>query len=191
MADSPSFLELEEVDEITFKSLYDQIISEDSNEELGKIAPPDTEMKARDWAMAYLKLDDQITRYEKEYIPALTERYIKPVKDKIEKHKIAQEMIKDGLFEFLEKVEETKVTFPDICTVYQQKGRDSFIYPEDEKAFAQEIFEKDSESEFVKVEPKLDKKAISKHFKDKKELPFSEIQIEEGETEVRLRRAKV
>lgn len=188
MPEAVSFLDLEEVDEILVEDLYESMESTMEAED-GKIIPPDSKNQARGWVVTHQKLADEIERLQKEYIPFLMDRYIKPVKDKIEKHERVQELLREGLMEFLENIEETKVNFPDVATVYIQKAGEKIIYPEDEKAFAEKLGNENSK--FVRKTFALDKTKIKKAYKENKKLPLDDLSIEKTDAEVRFRRAKV
>jgi len=183
--------ELAELEEAEFDEFYDKIeqfIREEQNGEALPVFSPDSRLKARDWVYAFVKIKEDIEFYKEKYIPWLTEKYIKPVRDKIEKHIAAQEYIKDGLFEFLEAAEEKKVVFPDLATVSKAKVQPKLIYPEDESALLQQLIEE--ESEFVIKKPALDKKTMLAQYKKTGEVPVDGL-VGEAETEaIRITVAK-
>lgn len=185
--DQINFLELEEVDELSISQLREDV--EDSLDNDGVIIPPDSHNEARNWVYAHQNISEEINRLKTEYIPYLMERYINPVKEKIERHRESQEVIKSGLKEFLENIEETKANFPDLATVYLQKGQEKLVYPEEEDELAKKLFEENSE--YVRVSPKLDKTKIKKSWSSTGEVPIDEILVEETESEIRFRKAKL
>lgn len=188
MEDKIQKFELEEVDQVEFDKLYEKIQEYSEKKEDGaRIIPPDTHMSARDWVYAFMKLDSEIDRLKDEYIPALTDRYIKPVREKIQRHEDTKEILKAGLKEFLDNIKETKVNFPDVATVYIQAASEKLIYPDDEVELANKL---GKDSEFVRMKVELDKKKIMDSYKQTKILPSEEIQVEIGEAEVRLRKTK-
>ena len=138
---------------------------------------PESKISARDWVFAFVKLKEQIEFLKKEYIPALTARYIAPVRESIEKCEQSQEFIKAGLQEFLEKAEEKKVVFPDLATVSEAKTPSKLVYPEDESSFLEKLVSE--KSEFVIYKPSIDKNSMLKIFRDTDEIPHGDL-IGEG-----------
>jgi len=188
MTDTLNFLNLEEVDELSIEQLY-QDVEQKLDDEKSVVIPPGTHNVARNWVYAHQKLGAEVDRLKDEYIPFLMERYIKPVKDKIERHKNAQEIIKEGLKDFLNNIQETKVNFPDLATVYMQKGSEKIVYPENEEELAKSLHEVGSD--YVRVSTSLNKSKISSDYKETGKLPIPELSIEKTESEVRFRKAKV
>lgn len=188
MSESVNFLDLEEVDELSIQQLYDDV-ERTLDEDGAVVVSPGSHNEARNWVYAHQKLSAEIDRLKGEYIPYLMERYIEPVKKKIERHKEAQEIIKGGLMEFLENIQETKANFPDLATVYIQKASEKIIYPENEDALADALHK--NGSDFVRVSAKLDKTKIKQVYGETGQLPIPELSIEQSEPEVRFRKAKV
>jgi len=183
------YMSLDESDEEMFKDIYDRLDEYMGNEdnETPFVAPEDR-ISARDWLLASLKIEDEIKYLKEVYIKELEKRYIAPVKEKIEKHNDALEILKQGLRQFLENAEERKVDFPDLASVGQYDAAEKIIYPEDEKEFAKMLH--DNNSGFIRITPSLDKKEIQKFYKENKELPFEELRVEPGKKSVRITRKK-
>ena len=124
------------------------------------------------------------------YIPSLKKKYIEPVEEKINKNKQAKEQIQYGLKMFLDNINERKTNFPDLGTIFIQKNPKSIMYPEDEKDLAKKLYEE--ESEYVRVDPKIDKKKINEKFKESgyEEVPIEGVSIKDSEEIIKFRRAK-
>jgi len=189
MSEAVDFLDLEEVDELSIDQLYQVVEGQLDGEDKGALIPPGSHNEARNWVYAYQKINSEVDRLKDEYIPYLIARYVDPVKKKIERHKQAQDIIKEGLREFLENIEETRANFPDLGTVYIQKGSEKIVYPEDEDALAESLYK--IKSEFVKMSLSLDKNKIKSAYKENGEIPIPELSVEKSEPEVRVRKAKV
>lgn len=189
MSEAVNFLDLEEVDELSIDQLYQDVEQRLDGESDGALVPPGSHNEARNWVYAHQKIGAEIDRLKDEYIPYLMERYIEPVKAKIKRHEQAQDVIKEGLREFLENIEETKANFPDLGTVYIQSASEKIVYPENEDALAESLYKVNSE--FVKVSLRLDKNKIKAAYKENGELPIPELNIEKTEPEVRVRKAKI
>jgi hypothetical protein len=185
--------EIKKMEEEDFSEFYEQIsekmneLSGDDGKEDG-VAGPDSAMSARNWVFAYIKLKEKNEFLKEEYIPALTEKYIVPVKDKISKNEEAQDFIKAGLLDYLTASEQKNIYFPDLATVCEAKTQPKLIYPDDLDAFLQKLVEE--KSEFVVNKPSLDKKAMLEQFKKTGEVPHQDL-IGEGEgVSVRITVAK-
>lgn len=182
--------EITEEEKLELEELLDSF-----NEEIddaGAETAPSSRIEARKWVHAYLHADKEKKYLKDEYIPFLMEKYIAPVKDKMERLSKAQDFIKDNCLDFLESAEETKINFPDLATISIVTSKEKIVYPEDkdvEESMAEQLF-KDGKSNFVKTSHKFDKKAISEYYKDHEELPFSGLGIEETDKTVRVTKAK-
>jgi hypothetical protein len=185
--------EIQKMEEEDFSEFY-ELISEKMNELSGNdgedsgIVGPDSAISARNWVFAYIKLKEKNEFFKEEYIPALTEKYIAPVRLRITKNEEAQDFIKSGLLDFLKASEQKNITFPDLATVCEAKTQPKLVYPEDLDAFLQKLIEE--KSEFVVNKPSLDKKAMLDQFKKTGEVPHQDL-IGEGEgTSIRITVAK-
>ena len=171
------YMELDESDEEMFKDIYDKLEEYmDNEDESTPFVAPEDRISARDWLLASLKIEDEIKYLKEVYVKELEKKYILPVKNQIEKHNDALDILKQGLRQFLENAEERKVDFPDLASV-------------DEKEFAKMLHE--NNSEFIRVTPSLDKKGIQKYYKENKELPLEELRAEPGKKSVRITRKKI
>jgi len=184
------YMELDESDEEMFKDIYDKLEEYmDNEDESTPFVAPEDRISARDWLLASLKIEDEIKYLKEVYVKELEKKYILPVKNQIEKHNDALDILKQGLRQFLENAEERKVDFPDLASVGQYDAAEKIIYPEDEKEFAKMLHE--NNSEFIRVTPSLDKKGIQKYYKENKELPLEELRAEPGKKSVRITRKKI
>lgn len=180
---------IQEMESEDFSDFYDKIKDFIGDDEIPTVCP-ESKIAARDWVLAFVKMKEDIEFYKKEYIPALTEKYITPVKDKIEQLEKSQDFIKDGLMEFLSSIGEKKVSFPDLATVSEAKTPVKVIYPENEEDLIKKILEEDENSEYIVKKPSLDKKKILNEYKEKEELPFDELLGEAAGTTLRVTVAK-
>lgn len=173
-----------------FSDFYDKVkeMMGDDEEQDGVIVLPESKIDARNWVFAFVKMKEEIEFLKKEYIPALTEKYIRPVKDRVERLEVAQGFIKEGLFSFMGEIGEKKIAFPDLATVSEAKTQPKVIYPDDEKAFLELLLKE--ESDLVAQKPSIDKKKILTQFKETGELAHEELVGEAAGTAVRVTVAK-
>lgn len=177
---------IEEMEEVEFDNFYSEI-----EEFVGKedhFVSPDSKIDARKWLFAVLKLEDEISFLKKEYIPALEDKYIRPVKEKINKHDETIGFLKEGIYTFLKNSEATSVNFPDMATVSLKKKPADLLYPEDEKTLAEKLGLEDSP--FVKKKFSLDKMKIKDEWKRTGAIPIDGLaSVDESET-IAIRKAK-
>lgn len=185
------FLNLEDVDSKEVDELVAKLNESGQDTEKEAQISPDSKLSARSWALAYAHLDAENNRL-KEYQKYLEERYIKPVKDNVERNEKAQDIIKGGIKQFLDNAEEDSVKFPDVGTFAKYSPPDSIVYPEDEESFAKEIAETGSAEEKSLIRAKfcLDKKAIKAAYKETSKLPLKGLGIETNDKSVRFTEAK-
>ena len=142
---------------------------------------PDDKIESRKWVVAYLKIKKEIDFLKKEYKPFLKGKYLDPIDDKVCSLEEQQDMIKEGLFEFLEEAEEQKVSFPDVGTAYKMKTKPKLLYPDDEKALIDKL--NNENSEFISNKPILDKKKLLAEFIATGKVPIADLTgVGEGET---------
>jgi len=170
-----------------FSDFYDKVkelMTDEGDEEEGVVICPDSKLDARNWVFAFVKMKEEIDFLKGDLIPALTEKYIKPSREKIEQLETAQGFVKSGLFEFLRQIGEKKVSFPELATVSEAKGQPKVIYPEDEGAFLAMLVEQDSD--YIINKPSIDKKRILDEWKKTEELPFDELLGKAAGTNIRI-----
>jgi len=151
---------------------------------------PDSKIDSRKWVSAYIRLAEEIDFLKNEYIPHLTEKFIAPSKNKIERIKEQQDAIKGGLQDFLEDLGEKKINFPELGTVFLKATQKKIIYPEDESAYAEKLMA-EGNKDYIVTTAKLNKKKISQEFKDTGKLPLQGVTGEEAGVSVNIRRTKV
>jgi hypothetical protein len=179
-----------DIDEVLDKiqSFKDQqALLGESEEEIFTVMP-ESKIDARKWLLAYQKLDKDIDYLKDEYIKYLTDKYIAPVRAKIEKHVEQQDFIKNSLLAFLESIEEKNICFPDLGTVYQSKTPIKLLYPEDDEAILERLAKE--KPEFVRTTLAFDKKKVMEVYKETEELPFDGITVIESMQTVRIKDAK-
>jgi len=178
LSDAVMEMETDEFDD--FYSQIESLMSENSE----VVIQPESKIDARKWVFSYIKMKEEIEFYKQEYIPFLMEKYINPVKEKIEKLENAQDYIKTGLFDFLDSIDEKKITFPDLATVSEVKTQPRIIYPDDEESLIKLLVEEDSP--YIINKPVIDKKRILSDFKESGDLPIGNVVGELGGTMVRI-----
>ena len=182
-------LNIEDIDEVEFDEFFEQIhqhLEEDENS--ASVAPADR-IEARKWAIASLRMKDEIEFLDKKYKTHLQEKYLEPVDKKIRKMQESIAFVEEGLLKFLKSSGEKRVSFPDIGTVSKVKSKKKIIYPEDENSFAENL-RSSGDEDFVNMKYTINKKAISKYLKDKGELPVSGLATEKTPESIRITRAK-
>lgn len=191
MREAFDFLELEEVDAQEFHDLYSAFAETENDSEKVVELSPDSKLAARSWMLAYAHLEARNAEL-KDYKKELENRYIDPVKAEMEQNERAQTVIKQGIKQFLDNSEEDKIKFPDVGTFSSYSPPDSIVYPEDEEAFAQKIYEEgsDEEKELIKLKYSFDKNAVKAKYKSDKKLPIKGLSIESNERSVRFQKAK-
>ena len=168
-----------------FSDFYEKIkgmIQDQAEDEVSIL--PESKIDARNWVFAFVKMKEDIEFLKKDYIPALTDKYIKPVKDRIEQLEVAQGFIKEGLFSFMGEIGEKKISFPDLATISEAKTQPKVIYPEDEKAFLEILLKENSD--LVVQKPAIDKGKILAQFKETGELAHEQLVGEAAGTSVRV-----
>jgi len=168
-----------------FSDFYEKIkgmIQDQAEDEVSIL--PESKIDARNWVFAFVKMKEDIEFLKKDYIPALTDKYIKPVKDRIEQLEVAQGFIKEGLFSFMGEIGEKKISFPDLATISEAKTQPKVIYPEDEKAFLEILLKENSD--LVVQKPAIDKRKILAQFKETGELAHEQLVGEAAGTSVRV-----
>jgi len=176
------------IEEVSFDDFYSELECQIENSEEVSVMPPESRLKAREWLYAVIKLEDEISFLKDEYIKYLTEKHILPVKEKIKKYDKSIEILRLGLRKFLENAEEQKVNFPDLATVSKFNPQNQIIYPDDERELAERLHKE--ESEYINLNPKLDKKKIRDFFKKNKNLPISDLSIVDSIPTVKITREK-
>ncbi len=181
-------LDIPDVDQVEFDEFFSSIQKQQDGEE-ENVPIPSSNLEARKWLAAYLKIDGKVDYYSKEYKDFMKKRYIAPIDEKIERLEISKEFIKDGLLKFLNNAEIDSTSFPDLATVSKTDGKDKIIYPEDEEELAKTLVAS-GKKDFIRTKYALDKKEINLYFADKKEVPFSGLSIENGTDGVRITKSK-
>lgn len=175
---------IEQMEEVEFEDFYSKI-----EEFVGKddhSISPDTKIDARKWLHAITKIEDENDFLKGEYIPALEEKYVIPVKKKIERNKETIEFLRGGLLDFLKNSGENKVSFPDIATISLSKVAANLLYPDDEKSLAEKLAA--DNSPFIKIKYELDKKKIKEEFNRTEKSPIENLIIVEERETIKIRR---
>ena len=189
MSDDFKKFGIEETDDQEFIDFFDQVeahIGGDSD--IPAVAPPDSQINARNWLLSVVKVDKDIDYFNDVYIPKLMERYINPVKEKIESLNKTKDFLRRGIRDFMEAAQEKKVVFPEIATVTAIAATVEIVYPEDEKEFAKKLHQDDSE--YIRVTPSLDKKKIKEEFKKTGKIPVDGLSTREVEPTIRIVKVK-
>lgn len=177
-------LEIEQMEEEEMDFFNEEFEEAVSKNDLSSFMPEDI-VGVRKILWAILKNDEDIDFYKKEYIPALKEKYIKPVESEIAKLVEKQDALKGLVCDYMSKNSKKTLKYPDLATVSLLDSKDKIEYPENETELAEKMF-KNGQTEFIRNKPNFDKKKINKYFKENKEVPFDDLIVVESGPSIRI-----
>ena len=187
MEENRVVVDIESMEEEEFEEFFEKLEESLGSEDEG-ILVPDSKLDARSWVAAYVRMSEEIEYLEKEYVKALQEKYILPVKNRVSKLKDSQSGIKASLLEFLKESGEKKLAFPDVGTASKIKSQPKLLYPDDEDKLIEKLVEE--KSKYIKTKPSLDKKQLLADYKATGDVPVDDLLVEDADETIRITKAK-